>query len=165
MSRLLLIALPVLLLFGCASPNSPLPKAAEDALQSGTNLRLISLEPEPRDEELAKAGKTWHHNDEWIVLGETEVTKSETHSKIVSAVETAIRESDGSAASCFWPRHKISVEHDGKTHEFEICFKCLQMYWKIDGKKQDTILIGETQKAALDAVLKEAGVKLARPGN
>lgn len=39
------------------------------------------------------------------------------------------------------------------------------MYWKIDGKKQDTILIGAKQKAALDAVLKEAGVKLARPAN
>ena len=164
MSRLLLIAAPLLLVVGCSAP-SPLPKAAEDALRNGTNFRLISLEPEPREEELVSANKTWHHNDEWIVLGETSITKAETRSKIVIAIEAAVRESDGSAASCFWPRHAISVEHDGNAHEIEICFKCLQMYWKIDGKKQDTILIGETQKAALDAVLKEAGVTLARPGN
>jgi hypothetical protein len=39
------------------------------------------------------------------------------------------------------------------------------MSWKIEGKRQDTILIGENQKVAFDAVLEEAGVKLARPGN
>ena len=164
MGRLLLIAVPVLPAAGC-SKSSPLPNSAEDALQRGTNFRLISLEPEPREDELAKAEKTWHHNNEWIVLGETAITKSANRSKIVTAIKAAVRESDGSAASCFLPRHAISVVHNGKTHEFEICFKCLQMSWKIEVKRQDTILIDEHQKVAFDAVLEEPGAKLARPGN
>ena len=57
MGRLLLIAVPILPAAGF-SKSSSLPNSAEDALQRGTNFRLISLEPEPREDELAKAEKT-----------------------------------------------------------------------------------------------------------
>ena len=97
------------------------------------------------------------------MLGKTEISDPKTRQKVIAAVEAAIREHDGEVAACFEPRHVIAVQHNDKGFEFEIYFKCRQLYWYVDRKRQDVIYIGESEKAALDAVLKEAGVTLARP--
>lgn len=141
--------------------NSPLPDAAENALSTGTDFVLFSLDPEEqknRDESQGFHG--------WKVLGSTQIQDHATRTKLLTAFRSGAEENDGSAAGCFDPRHGIRVEHDGKTFDFVICFTCDSVLWYVDDKKEpEAILITDSPRSVFDGVLKAAKVPLPKPSS
>ena len=141
--------------------NSPLPDAAENALSTGTDFVLFSLDPEEqenRDESVGFHG--------WKVLGSTPIQDQGTRTKLLTAFRSGAEENDGSAADCFDPRHGIRVKHDGKTFDFVICFTCYSVVWYVDDKKEpDAILITDSPRGVFDGVLKAAKVPLPKPSS
>lgn len=94
------------------------------------------------------------------VLGKIEVSDLSTRQKIVKAIEDGIAESDGTVASCFWPRHGVHVVTNGRAVDYVICYECLQAYIFSDegntGKPTTS-----THQAVLTEPLAAAGIKLA----
>lgn len=96
----------------------------------------------------------------YVILGKIEITDPAARQEIVKAVVDGISESDGTVASCFWPRHGVHVVTNGKAVDYVICYECLQVYlFSEDG---DT---GKPTTAKHQAVLTDrltaAGIKLA----
>ena len=62
----------------------------------------------------------------YAILGKVEITDPAARQEIVKAVLDGISESDGTVASCFWPRHGVQVLTNGKAVDYVICYECLQ---------------------------------------
>lgn len=75
------------------------------------------------------------------IVGKTQFDDPETCREILRQIDLGRKESDGSMAKCFWPRHGVHVEYkDGSSADFVICFTCLQLkiYEKGDVKLDTT---------------------------
>ena len=148
------ILVAAVVMIGCEKKTLP---EATAALQNAAEIELISLEPDERKYNPAKPG-AFHG---WEVLGRTTLKVAEDRGKLVEAFESGIEESDGTVASCFAPRHGIAVQHDGKKHEFVICFQCQSFEWHVDGKLEKGQPITSSPQVAFDELLTKAGVNLA----
>ena len=159
MNRSIQIAslLPLFLVtLGCeAQPDSGLPKKAAKALEESSSFELYSLDP---DRFALKSDEKGLHG--FRVLGQTTVEDMNSRKKMIAALNAGVAEHDGSVADCFFPRHGIKVAIDGETHEFVICFQCLQVQWYIDGKKAKGFLISDSPQPTFDQILKDADVPL-----
>lgn len=151
---ILLAATASILTGGCGKKTPP---GASAALHGATEIELISLMPDERRHDPARPG-AFHG---WEVLGRTTLKTADDREKLIHAFESGIEESDGTVASCFAPRHGITVQHDGKRHEFVICFQCLSFQWFVDGNLENGLPITSSPQAAFDELLTRAGVKLA----
>jgi hypothetical protein len=140
--------------------SSPLPTAAEDALSTGTDFVLFSLDPEEQENRDESQG---FHG--WKVLGSTPIQNQGTRTKLLTAFRAGVEENDGSVAGCFDPRHGIRVRHDGKTLDFVICFTCYSVARYVDGERQEAILITDSPRGVFDDVLKTANVPLPKPSS
>lgn len=140
---------------GCSSGNS-LPPAAAKVLQDATAFELLSLDPDRREN---KSDTDGLHG--WRVLGTTSIKDSDTKAKLISRFGAGVAENDGTVAACFNPRHALKVTHDGKTHEFIICFECYQVQWYVDGQETKGFLITASPQPTFDEVLRNANVPLA----
>lgn len=137
-----------------------LPDDARAILDNASELELYSLDPNSRDpstdlNETDKADKTKVHG--WKVLGKTTVKNAETRQKLVAAVKQDVA-SAGKFAECFSPRHAIRAQHEGKTVDLVICFKCRWMYVYIDGKAVADLVIATSSGPLLNKVLLDADV-------
>lgn len=170
------------LLAGCA-PSGDLQGAKRTeavfaALDNAEEYVLFSLEP-TEDEEAEAAGEVAEEAAPgdpsagtkpaaldkfhgWRVLGQTTIDDKAVQKKLNGALDTGRRESDGSIASCFWPRHGIRVRHGGKEYDLVICFECAQVEVYEGGQRGGDWLTSHSPQAVLDEVLRSAGVPLAK---
>ena len=94
------------------------------------------------------------------ILGKVEITDPQSRREIMTAVLAGISESDGTVASCFWPRHGVRVVTDGKAVDYVICYECLQAYIFSEGG-QTWERTASAHQAILTDRLTAAGIKLA----
>lgn len=144
-----------------ADKENKLPAAVAEILEKAEAVELLSLDPGMKGKEQPKDG---FHG--YKVLGKTAIKnldKTEEKSAVVDWINEGIKESDGSVAACFNPRHGIKATHDGKTVELVICFECLSMQvFDADGKQSSVLTSGSPQKT-FDKLLVTARVPLPEP--
>lgn len=131
-----------------------LPDAALAVLEQADRLELLSLNPDPPEEETPK--DNFHG---FGVLGRTVLREEKDRQKVVAAVKKGIGDS-GFYVGCFNPRHGIRATRNGKTVDLVICFQCLntRVY---EGKVQSGVPTVRVAEPVLDKFLRDAGVKLA----
>jgi hypothetical protein len=95
------------------------------------------------------------------ILGKTEINDPAARGHVVKAISDGINESDGTVASCFWPRHGVHTVKDGKAVDYVICYECLQVYVFPDGEDDRMHPTTEKHQAVLTDRLTAAGIKLA----
>ncbi len=108
--------------------QSRIAEAIEKIGQTKDKVFLYSLDPnDPRIYE----GKLPENSDKvfhrYPILGRVEMTSPEETASLFGALSKGIRESSGSVAGCFEPRHGIRVVSSKATNDFVICFTCLQV--------------------------------------
>lgn len=100
----------------------------------------------------------------WPVLGRTTLIDPHARQQVVAAIEKGLADSDGTARQCFYPHHGLHASCQGKTVDLVICYECNQLLVYID-RLETYRLTATTSQPVLNAILKEAGVPLARqPG-
>lgn len=156
--RVVAILLTMFFVVGCGSTRPP--EELSVALRNGELLTLYSLDPSEPNPGTTPA-QTLH---DWPVLGTTDVTAAPTRTSLLDALDAGIADSDGSVAACFDPRHGLRAEHNGKTYDVVICFRCSAALWYIDDVQQAAIPITRTPQPIFDRTLKSASVPLAPPG-
>ncbi len=60
----------------------------------------------------------------FMVFGKAEITAETEKAALLKAFARGIRESDGSVAHCFNPRHGLRLITNSSTNDFTICFEC-----------------------------------------
>jgi hypothetical protein len=142
-----------------------LPPDVLKALRKGTEFEIVSLLPDDFFKP-AEGEETLYGNK---VLGRTRVSSDATRQELVDALVRGNQENDGGAADCFWPRHALVAKYRGRRYELVICFECLQIEIRVDGKahKTDGVLTSKSPQPVFDRVLKQARVPLppAKAGN
>jgi len=139
----------------CAGPGAkPLPADVDALLDKADTIELISLSPE----RLREAAPTDFHG--WGVLGRTTIKAGEK-AAVLAALRAGIRGNDGMVAGCFNPRHGILATAGGRTVALVICFECMSLQVREDGKATVQALTTAAPQATFDRVLKAAGVKVA----
>jgi hypothetical protein len=148
----------VVLLAGAGSAQentseNKLPDAVLKALERADEVTVYSLNGETGD----RAG--WHGAK---VLGKTAVTDGDARKALATAVGKGVAE--GTAGTrCFIPRHGLTVKYDGTTYDLLICFECRWLYVYTDGgDKPRVFLTSEAAQKALDKILTDADVELAK---
>lgn len=127
-----------------------MPGAAWDALTTADQLELYSLKPDDI------AGNL----DRFTVLGKTTVSNSQQRVKLRDALQSGVRQSDGTMYRCFNPRHGIRVTKNGVVTDFVICFECGRVQvWRGD-QRLAYFAVTKSPQPAFDAVLNAAGVPL-----
>jgi hypothetical protein len=151
-------AVALVLVAGAAADDkkdkNKLPDAVVKALEKAETVDVYSLGGETDQ----KAG--WHGAK---VLGKAAV-KGETELKaLAGALKKGVDEGDR-GARCFIPRHGLRAAYDGKTYDLVICFECGWVYIYTDASdKPRVLMISETPHKALDKILTDAKVPLAKP--
>jgi hypothetical protein len=103
-------------------------EAIEKIGQTKDKVFLYSLDPnDPR----IYQGKLPENSDKLLhrypILGQVEVTSPQEKASLFGALSKGVRESTGTLANCFDPRHGIRVISSKATNGFVICFACLQV--------------------------------------
>jgi hypothetical protein len=80
---------------------------------------------------------------------------------LIAAFNRGIARSNGEEAKCFWPRHALRLERDGKVTDYLICFQCLQFASYPGGQGG---AIDRSPQPTFDDELKRAGIPLAPTG-
>jgi hypothetical protein len=126
--------------------DNKLPEAVTALLDKAEQIELWSLEPETNK-----------------VLGKTTIKDAETRKKVLATLYKGIKDSDGTYAKCFEPRHRLVATVDGKTVDMIICFECLQI--KMVAPAMDrNLTTTATPQATFDKVLTDAKVPLPPKG-
>jgi hypothetical protein len=102
--------------------------AIEKNADSKSKLFLYSLNPHDArffEGKLPENSKTVFHR--YPILGRVEILSSQDKTNLLHAFAKGVRESDGTIANCFDPRHGIRVITSMTTNDFVICFECLQV--------------------------------------
>ena len=73
------------------------------------------------------------------------------------AFNRGVARSDGTMAKCFWPRHALRLEADGKVTDYVICFECLQFRSYL-GDQQSELAIDKSPLPVFNEELKRAGI-------
>lgn len=129
-----------------------LPEAVATALEKADALEVYSLGGETN----VKDG--WHGAK---VLGRTTV-KGAAATKLARDVVKGVAEGER-GARCFLPRHGVRAVHDGKTYDLVICFECGWVHLYEDkSDKPRVLMISETPHKALDKILTDAKIPLAK---
>ena len=140
---LFLLALAVLI--GCGSSGSP------------DRLYIYSIDFRDRVTDSGQNDSDRFHG--YLVLGKAEVETAADQVEIIDAIERGIKESDGSAAKCFDPRHGIRVFRGTTKRDYVICFECLQLdiFGPLRKERKTTT---EAAKDVLNRVLENAKIDL-----
>ena len=141
---------------GCGRSGSIVTNAALPTPDELTIYAIDGLVNEPTefvtDDQLFRGYK---------VLGKTEISDPAARQQIVKAISDGISESDGTVASCFWPRHGVHVVTDGKAVDYVICYECLQVYVFSPGAGRHMQPTTDKHQAVLTDRLTAAGIQLA----
>lgn len=138
-----------------------LPAAAEDVLRGASELEIFALDPMPLDEGSDTSG-TLHG---FPILGAARITDASLRDELVGLVLRGIRESDGSVAACFDPRHGLRAVHEGRTLELLICFECLQIHAHGEvatpSGGYEILLTAQSVEPAVTRIYEAAGLRIA----
>lgn len=63
----------------------------------------------------------------FTILGKGEITAPDDKRILVQAFAKGIRDSKGTSANCFNPRHGLRVSIEAATYDFVICFECMSV--------------------------------------
>ncbi len=121
------------------------------ALSHADSYELLSLQPQ-------LSGADYFNHE---VLGRISITDEATRGKLNRALQSGIRNSDGSMMACFMPRHGIRVTHGNVTTDFVICFECRQVRMWQGGMLVAVFPTTGDPQQVFDQVLRDAGVALA----
>jgi len=83
---------------------------------------LYSLDPKRGLSSAVNTEQVFHG---FTILGKAEIAIEDDESAILKSFAQGIRESDGSVADCFNPRHGLRLIIGSSTNDFAICFECL----------------------------------------
>jgi hypothetical protein len=136
-----------------------MPWEVRRGLDDADEWELYSLRPvQPR----SFKGESFHG---WPVLGKTTIKDPDTRKRLRAALARGANLiSQGlPGPMCFNPRHGIRATHGDQTIDLLICFECEQV--EAHGAMDYYFHIMGSQQEPFDAVLKEAGVPLPRPGS
>lgn len=147
----ILLILPSIAGVGCARKTNLLQTLPD-------KLILYSLDG-PDDVQFGPTNEKEFHG--YRVLGRIEVTDRKRIEEIVAAFNRGIADSDGSVASCFYPRHAIRAHYGERLEDYVICFQCLNIA-KYNGEKITSIPTADSGKATLNAILREEKIPLAK---
>lgn len=146
-----------------ARAANKLPSEAAEALKSGVKFTLFSLNPGWMTKDQMKAMKPEQIHHDFIILGSTELVNAETRNSAITSLTDAVKNSDGSSALCFSPRHSLRViTSNGTIYDFVTCFECSQIVVYCGENRIGGAKIKGTQKP-LDEILTAAKIPLAKP--
>jgi len=131
------------------------------ALAEADKIILYSIDGTERFER-KQAPKTDEEFRGYPVLGKTTIADVKTRHEIVGAAKQATDKRDAARAKCFWPRHALHVEGEGKSVDYVICFQC-SWFKVIDGKSVRDIGMEAHDKlqTTLNRHLKDAKIEIA----
>jgi hypothetical protein len=141
---------------GAGEKDDPhqIPADAKAILEKAGNFELLSLDLlTPQDDSKG----TFHG---WKVLGKKAIDKAEVRKTLVEVFKKGVAEYKGMGKPCFFPRHGIRVQHEGKSADFLICFECENVRVYVNGDGEQEFLVSGSPAQTFNNVLKEAGVKL-----
>ena len=145
---ILIVMLSIAISGGCGNVDPP------------DSLTLYSIDG--RDFEPGKEPQTEEKFHGYPVLGKVAIQDFEQRKKIFAALQKGISGSDGTVASCFWPRHAIRTSKHGNTTDYVICFECLQLQIH-SGSSTKTEPTTRMPQSVFNKELQDADVPLA-PG-
>lgn len=137
------------------------PNGALAVVEHPSSVTLYSLEPYSLDLPNEKGRKLFNG---YTTLGQTQITEPSRRQFVTSIVYDGIARIDPHHARplCFNPRHAIRYVQAKRTIDVVMCFECHQMQVFLDGKAQDMKLFPSFRRAALDEILKDANIPIAR---
>lgn len=141
--RLIVISIAVLLAVGMLAGwwlapagnldvESIIGKQASTVLAESDDWVLVSLYPtstldieDPPEDSKAYGLKTRPVLGSYYELGRVSPTPNEVREMRAALVQGIHEESQEDGVSmCYWPRHALLINHEGKEYKFEICFEC-----------------------------------------
>jgi hypothetical protein len=98
------------------------------------------------------------HN--YPILGKIEVSDKARHAALLQELYKGVGDSDGSIATCYFPRHGIHASLGNETVDLVICFECQQVYTYSASLPYapDVFSITQSARATFDRLVKEAGL-------
>jgi len=151
-SRVCLASTALFTLFGCVNAQQ-MPKEVVVAFHKAEVVELISIDPSSR-----QAKGTYYY---WKELGRTKINSASVRKTIVANLNDAINKSDGTVAACFNPRHAVQAVYNEKKYEVIICFECLSLEVRIDGKETESHTITRTHSEFFNKLLTDAKLPIA----
>ena len=151
-----------LALLGCGSaPENRLPAEARVMLERATRIEILALDPVPAQMRSPPPAETWH---DFGVLGRATLSDAAECAELAQLILRGIRESDGTVAACFDPRHGLRVEEQGKVLELLICYECLSMQVFegsiAPGGKPAWLLTSSTPEPGVTRIYERAGLRI-----
>jgi hypothetical protein len=134
-----------------------LPEAALKILENADIFVLLSLDPVPKQlrQDAQKIQDTFHNHP---VLGRTTITNKTERSDLLNAFLKGVRDSDGSVARCFNPRHGISAKRGSQTVDLVICFECLSTDVYLNGQPTNGVATTAAPQPTFDKALDKARI-------
>jgi hypothetical protein len=77
----------------------------------------------------------------YTVLGKVEVTDPGQRRQLIGALKESLAERDVMQSKCFFPRHVLRVEQDGRTIDYVICFQCHYYELYVNGSRRNHRLL------------------------
>lgn len=148
---------------GYVRPPNKLPDEAVEALKSGVKFILFSLDPLIAFEAEKEKLKPEENHHGFKILGSTELVNPETKTTAIASLADAVRNFNGIAAGCFFPRHSLRViTAKGATYDFVTCFECYHIEVYLGEKRIGGAGIFGSQEQ-LDKILTAAKIPLPKP--
>ncbi len=94
------------------------------------------------------------------VLGKVELGEATTRSRVLQALLTSVDDNFAGDSLCFEPRHALRLGRGTDEIDLLICYYCGYMNIT-SGNKSERVCLSDSSKAALNRVLRAAGIKLA----
>lgn len=135
--------------------DNDFPKEVREAFEKATEFDLYSLDP---DRQGKKSDKDTLFHD-WKVLGKTTL-KGDDAKKVRAAIDKGRKDSDGSVAACFNPRHGVRIVQDKKTIDLVICYECHSATIYEGDKRIGSFLTARSPSPILNKVLTDAKIPL-----
>lgn len=138
-----------------AGADNEIPKEAREAFEKAAEFELYSVDP---DRFAKKDGKAELLHG-WKVLGKTTL-KGDAAKRARAAVAKGIKDSDGSVAACFNPRHVVRVVSGKNTYDLVICYECHSATVYKGDERLGSFLTARGPEKTLNGILTDAKIPL-----
>jgi hypothetical protein len=94
------------------------------------------------------------------ILGQVAVVDPETQREIVRLIAESLADENRTQMKCFWPRHAVTIDVEGKTTDYVLCFQCRNaVVYSPD--RGPYVTVGKASEPLLTKLLTDAGVAIA----
>jgi len=135
------------------------PAEDRDVLEHPDHMTLLALYPSPIvDGKLSPQKERLH---KWGILGQAEIKDAAEQHKLIEAVYRGLKAEGAGPASCFNPRHALSLEKGARRIDLVICFECtwIYIYGGSSSGKTNRLLFSPSVSPVFDALFKKHGLK------